>query len=84
VHVLKNNEPAYVIMAAEQYRELSEQYRKSYVARIRRSLEDLKEGRARRVTAQTLIDELGLKADVRAGHEQPLRPARGQIQASPP
>lgn len=51
----------YVIMAEEQYRELSEQYRKSYVSRIRRSLKDLKEGRVRRVTAQTLIDELGLE-----------------------
>lgn len=61
VHVLKGNEPAYVIMAEEQYRELSEQYRKSYVSRIRRSLKDLKEGRVRRVTAQTLIDELGLE-----------------------
>ena len=62
VHVLKGNEPAYVIMAEEQYRELSEQYRRSYVSRIRRSLKDLKEGRVRRVTAQTLIDELGLEA----------------------
>ena len=62
VHVLKGDEPVYVIMAEEQYRELSEQYRKSYVSRIRRSLKDLKEGRVRRVTAQTLIDELGLEA----------------------
>lgn len=61
VHVLKGNEPMYVIMAEEQYRELSEQYRKSYVSRIRRSLKDLKEGRVRRVTAQTLIDELDLE-----------------------
>ena len=61
VHVLKGNEPAYVILAEEQYRELSAQYRKSYVSRIRRSLKDLKEGRVRRVTAQTLIDELGLE-----------------------
>ena len=62
VHVLKGNEPMYVIMAEEQYRELSERYRKSYVNRICQSLEDLKEGRIRRVTAQTLIDELHLKA----------------------
>ncbi len=62
VHVLKENEPAYVIMAEEQYRELSEQYQRSYVSRIRRSLKDVKEGRVRRVTAQTLIDEFGLEA----------------------
>lgn len=62
VHVLKDNEPTYVIMAEAHYRELSERYRKSYLTRIRRSLHDLKEGRVRRATAQTLIDELGLEA----------------------
>jgi PHD/YefM family antitoxin component YafN of YafNO toxin-antitoxin module len=62
VHVLKDNEPTYVIMAEEQYRELAERYRKSYVSRIRRSLKDLKQGRARHLTAQTLIDELRLEA----------------------
>jgi PHD/YefM family antitoxin component YafN of YafNO toxin-antitoxin module len=61
VHVLKDNEPTYVIMAEEQYRELSERYRKSCVSRIRRSLKDVKDGRVRRVTAQTLIDEFGLE-----------------------
>jgi PHD/YefM family antitoxin component YafN of YafNO toxin-antitoxin module len=62
VHVLKNNEPTYVIMAEEQYRELAKRYRKSYVSRIRRSLKDLKQGRVRPLTAQTLIDELHLEA----------------------
>ncbi len=62
VHVLKDNEPTYVIMAEEQYRELSERYRKSYVSRIRQSLKDLKQGRVRHVTAQTLIDELRLES----------------------
>ena len=62
VHVLKDNEPAYVIMAEDQFRELSNRYRKSYVSRIRRSLKDVKAGRVRHVTAQTLIDELGLNA----------------------
>jgi PHD/YefM family antitoxin component YafN of YafNO toxin-antitoxin module len=60
VHVLKDNEPAYVIMAEDQFRELSANYRKSYIARVRRSLKDLKAGRVRRVRAQSLIDELGL------------------------
>lgn len=48
VHVLKNNEPVYVIMADAQYRELSERYRRSYINRIRQSLKDLKEGRTRK------------------------------------
>ena len=62
VHVLKDNEPAYVIMAEDQFRELSDRYRKSYVSRIRQSLKDVKAERVRHVTAQTLIDELGLNA----------------------
>ena len=45
VHVLRDNEPAYVIMAEDQFRELSERYRKSYVSRVRRSLKDVKAGR---------------------------------------
>jgi PHD/YefM family antitoxin component YafN of YafNO toxin-antitoxin module len=59
VHVLKDNQPAYVILAEDQFRELSENYRTSYVTRIRRSLKDVKAGRVRRVSAQSLIDELG-------------------------
>ena len=62
VHVLKDNEPVYVIMAEDQFRKLSDRYRKSYISRIRRSLKDVKAGQVRRVTAQTLIDELGLNA----------------------
>jgi PHD/YefM family antitoxin component YafN of YafNO toxin-antitoxin module len=62
VHVLKDNEPTYVIMAKAQYQELTERYRKSYVARIRRSLTDLKEGRIRHISAKTLIDELHLES----------------------
>lgn len=59
VHVLKDNKPTYVIMAEEQYRELSEQYQRSYVNRVRQSLKDLNEGHTRKTTAQSLIDELG-------------------------
>ena len=49
-------------MAEAQYQELAERYRKSYVARIKRSLKDLKEGRIRHVSAKTLIDELHLES----------------------
>jgi hypothetical protein len=47
-------------MAEDQFRELSASYRKSYISRIRRSLKDVNAGRVHRVTAQSLIDELGL------------------------
>lgn len=73
VHVFKDNEPAYVSMAEEQYRELSERYRKSYVNRVRRSLKDLKQGRVRHVTAQSLSTNWALKPNILAGHDQQLQ-----------
>ena len=59
--VLKDNEPAYVIMAEDQFRELSDQYRKPYPSRICRSLKVLKGWLVRRVTALMLIDQLGFE-----------------------
>jgi PHD/YefM family antitoxin component YafN of YafNO toxin-antitoxin module len=61
VHVIKNDRPAYVIMDEAQYEELVESSREAYIARVKASLEDVKAGRVRRVTAQQLIDELGLE-----------------------
>jgi PHD/YefM family antitoxin component YafN of YafNO toxin-antitoxin module len=61
VHVIKNDRPSYVIMDEAHYRELFEKREKAYIARVRASLKDVKAGRVRRVTAQKLIDELGLE-----------------------
>lgn len=61
VHVTKNNRPAYVIMDEAQYREMLQPYSKAYVTRVKASLRDIKAGRTRRITAQRLIDELGLE-----------------------
>jgi hypothetical protein len=61
VHALKNNEPAYVIMAEDPFLELSDQYRNPYPSRICRSLKALKGWLMRRVTALMLADELGLE-----------------------
>ena len=60
VHVIKNDQPSYVILAEEHYRELVEAQEEAYLARIRAALEDVKAGRVRQVTAQQLIDELDL------------------------
>ena len=79
VHVLKDNEPAYVIMAEAQYRELSEQYRRSYVKRVRQSLKDLKEDRTRKITVQSLIDELGSECIARATDSEPPQRQRTRI-----
>ncbi len=61
VHVIKNDQPSYVILNEEHYRELVEAFREAYLAGIRESLEDVNAGRVRRSTAQELIDEFGLE-----------------------
>lgn len=71
VQVLKDNEPTYVILAEAQYQELTKRYRRSYVNRVRQSLKDLKEGRTRKTTAQSLIDELGSKHMTRYTGSEP-------------
>lgn len=60
VQVIKNDQPSYVILNMAQYQELIEAQREATLARIKASLEDVAAGRARRVTARELIDELGL------------------------
>ncbi len=61
VHVIKNDQPTYVILDEEQYQKLLEKQEKAYLARVKASLKDLKAGRVRRATAQKLIDELDLE-----------------------
>lgn len=58
VHVIKNNQPQYVVMTEIRYRELIEAEDEAYNARIRASLEDVKAGRVRRFKS---VDDL-LKA----------------------
>jgi PHD/YefM family antitoxin component YafN of YafNO toxin-antitoxin module len=61
VHIIKNDQPRFVVLDEENYRELLEAQEQAYVARVKASLEDVKSGRVRRVTAKKLIDELGLE-----------------------
>ncbi|HUO77011.1 MAG TPA: hypothetical protein VMU21_05475 [Thermodesulfovibrionales bacterium] len=61
VHIIKNNQPQYVVLTEERYRDLLEAEDEAYNARIRASLEDLKAGRVKRGTAKDLIKELGLE-----------------------
>jgi PHD/YefM family antitoxin component YafN of YafNO toxin-antitoxin module len=58
VHVIKNNQPQYVVLTETRYRELVEAEDEAYMVRIRKSLEDVKTGRVRRFKS---ADEL-LKA----------------------
>ncbi len=58
VHVIKNNQPRYVVLSEERYRDLIESEDEAYLARVKTSLEDVKAGRVRRFKS---ADEL-LKA----------------------
>lgn len=48
VHVIKNNQPRYVVLSEERYRQLVEAEDEAYIARVRMSLEDIKAGQVRR------------------------------------
>jgi PHD/YefM family antitoxin component YafN of YafNO toxin-antitoxin module len=61
VHIIKNDQPTFVVLDEEHYRELVEAQEEAYVARIKASLQDVKAKRVRRVTAKRLIEELGLE-----------------------
>lgn len=61
LHVIRNNQPQYVVLSEERYQELIVAEHEAYYARVRASLEDLKEGRVKRGTADDLIKELKLE-----------------------
>jgi len=61
LHVIRNNMPQYVVLSEERYQELIVAEQEAYYARVRASLEDLKEGRVKRGTADDLIKELKLE-----------------------
>jgi PHD/YefM family antitoxin component YafN of YafNO toxin-antitoxin module len=62
VHVIKNNQPQYVVLSEDRYKELLAAENEAYIARVRASLEDVKAGRVKRGTAEELICELELEA----------------------
>ena len=62
VHIIKNNQPRYVVLSEVRYRELIEAQEEAYTARVRTSLEELKAGRVRRfASAQELLNALEIK-----------------------
>jgi len=60
VHVIRNDDPMYVILREEQYQELLAAQEEAYRARIREALEDVQAGRVKRSSAQAIIAEFGL------------------------
>ncbi|MFA6056340.1 MAG: hypothetical protein WC769_13310 [Thermodesulfovibrionales bacterium] len=48
VYVIKNNQPQYVVLSEDRYKELLAAENEAYMARVRSSLEDVKAGRVSR------------------------------------
>jgi len=61
VHIIRNNQPQYVVLSEDRYQELLEAQDEAYEARVLASLEDLKAGRVIRGTAEDLIKALRLE-----------------------
>jgi PHD/YefM family antitoxin component YafN of YafNO toxin-antitoxin module len=61
VHVIKNDEPSYVVMTEAHYRTLVEDHEQALLARIRESEADVAAGRVKRYTnVEELIRDLDL------------------------
>jgi len=59
VHVIRNNQPQYVVLSEERYQELMVAEQEAYYARVRASLEDVKAGRVKKFkTAADLLKAL--------------------------
>ena len=65
LHIIRNNQPQYVVLSENRYQELLEAQDEAYEARVRASLEDLKAGRVRRFSsAEELLQALDLEDEL--------------------
>ena len=65
VHIIRNNQPQYVVLSEDRYQELLEAQDEAYEARVRASLEDLRAGRVRRFSsAEELLQALDLEDEL--------------------
>jgi PHD/YefM family antitoxin component YafN of YafNO toxin-antitoxin module len=55
VHVIRNNRPEYVVLSEARYQELVAEVHDAYLARVRASLEDVKESRVEKFAT---VDDL--------------------------
>ena len=53
VHVIRNNQPQYVVLSEERYQELVAEANEAYLGRVRASLEDVKAGRVKKFKTVT-------------------------------
>ncbi len=61
VHIIRNNQPQYVVMTRQRYEDLIDAEDEAFEMRLQASLEDLKAGRVWRGTAEELIALLDLE-----------------------
>jgi PHD/YefM family antitoxin component YafN of YafNO toxin-antitoxin module len=61
VYIIKNDEPSYVVLSQQQYDDLIQECEETLEQQIRMSIEDMKEGRTRRITPDQLAEEFGLR-----------------------
>ena len=58
VHVIRNNQPQYVVLSEARYQELIVAEQEAYYARIRASLEDVNAGKVKRFKTAELLRAL--------------------------
>ncbi len=59
LHVIRNNQPQYVVLSEERYQELIVAEQEAYYARVRASLEDVKRGNVEKFkTVDALLQAL--------------------------
>ncbi len=64
VHIIRNNQPQYVVMSEVRYQELVSEANEAYLARVRASLEDVKAGRIKQfASADELLKALDAEVD---------------------
>jgi PHD/YefM family antitoxin component YafN of YafNO toxin-antitoxin module len=55
VHIIRNNQPQYVVLSEKRYQDLVAEADEAYMARVRASLEDVKAGRVKKFAT---VDDL--------------------------
>lgn len=65
IHIIRNNQPQYVVVAEARYQELREAEEEAHTARVLASLEDYRAGRVQRFTSAAEV----LQAMEREGNE---------------
>ena len=64
VHIIRNNQPQYVVLSEDRYQELVAEANEAYLARVRASLKDVKAGRTMKFTsADDLLKALDSEGD---------------------